>query len=31
MAENGKDFVMKNLTYKNLVEIYGEVYKKVIK
>jgi len=29
MAQNGKDFVMKNITYKNLVEVYSEIYKKI--
>jgi len=29
MAQKGKEFVMKNITYKNLIDIYGEVYTKV--
>jgi len=31
MAEKGKDFVLENITYKNLIKIYGEVYDKIIK
>ena len=30
MAENGRRFVLKNITYDNLVDIYAEVYNRVV-